>query len=1149
WENSTDVSNTPYRTLVCYKEGDLGENVCGTKCDPLPNVWTGLWRNGCAYPAADGCNPENSLSGQISWDGTTGAIEVPDTYKNLRFWRNTSIASLGTGQTATLSAGTLGYEWDWNQYTSSYPAGRISMSRTVLNSHTHNLSLYRASSGALVFGAGTVQWSWGLDGNHDRGGSVEDVRMQQATVNLFADMGVQPATLQAGLVPAIASTDVQAPVSVITSPLNGDSLTNGVQVTISGTANDNILVAGVEVSVDGGATWHAASGTTAWSYSWTPLIAGPVNIRSRAFDDSGNLENPGAGITDTVSLPLPVVCPCSIFQPADTPAVQLANDGQSIEFGVKFQSAIAGYITGLRFYKGNGTTGTHEGHLWTGTGTLLADETYTSETSNGWQLVTLSTPVAINANTTYVASCYSSSGDYPYTDLFFSNAFTHGPLQALADGEDGPNAVYAYGYGPTFPENSYQSSNYWVDVVFADSVGPDTIPPVVSATSPANGATNVATGTSLTINFSESADPSTVNTSTIELRDASNALVPSIVSYNAATHSATLIPNAPLAYLETYTATVKGGTGYYRVKDIAGNAMIADHTWSFTTAPAPPPFPAQGPGGPILLIGSSLNPFSLYPVEILRAEGFNEFTAMDIADVNATVLNAYHVVIVGEIALTSPEVAMLTNWTNAGGTLIAFRPDAQLAPLMGITPTGNTLSDQYLMVNTATSPGAGITAQTMQFHGTADLYTLSGAAAAATLYSDATTPTAYPAVTINNVGTNGGQAVAFTYDLARSVVYTRQGNPAWAGQKRDGQTGPIRSDDQFFPNYIDMNKVAIPQADEQMHLLSNIILSGNMDHEPLPRFWFLPKGLKAAIVMTGDNHGDYGMQPRFDQDIAQSTPGCSVNDWECIRSTGYLYVGSIFTDSMARHYDSLGFEVALHVNTNCSNFSAFQYNSFVTTQLGGFQAAFPSVPSPSTNRNHCIAWSDWSTVPETEAANGIRFDANYYYWPDTWVNNRPGMFTGSGMPMRFAKLDGSLIDCYQAPTQMTDESGISLPGFCDSLLDKANGPQGYYGVFVTNMHFDQANHPGANAIVASAQAHHVPVVSAKQMLDWIDARNNSSFGSITWNGDTLDFTVSADTSARNMKAMIPVHVNTKTLISVTFNGTPVAYTQEIIKGI
>ncbi len=83
------------RTLVCYKEGTLGENVCGGNCDPT-DTWTGLWRDGCdaGTEATDACNPENSLTGQISWDGTTQSIIVPAAYKDLRFWRNTSIADL-----------------------------------------------------------------------------------------------------------------------------------------------------------------------------------------------------------------------------------------------------------------------------------------------------------------------------------------------------------------------------------------------------------------------------------------------------------------------------------------------------------------------------------------------------------------------------------------------------------------------------------------------------------------------------------------------------------------------------------------------------------------------------------------------------------------------------------------------------------------------------------------------------------------------------------------------------------------------------------------------------------------------------------------------------------------------------------------------
>ena len=220
---------------------------------------------------------------------------------------------------------------------------------------------------------------------------------------------------------------------------------------------------------------------------------------------------------------------------------------------------------------------------------------------------------------------------------------------------------------------------------------------------------------------------------------------------------------------------------------------------------------------------------------------------------------------------------MFATYVNNGGNLVAMRPDADLAGLLGLGSASGTLANGYLQVNTATAPGRGITGQTIQFHGTADRYSLAGATSVATLFNDATTSTANPAVTMRNVGPNGGHAAAFTYDLARSVVETRQGNPAWAGQERDG-VPPIRSDDLFFgaasgdaqPDWVNLNKVQIPQADEQQRLLANMVLDMEQDHAPLPRFWYLPHGAQAAVVMTGDDHGGGGTAGRFDAEIAAS---------------------------------------------------------------------------------------------------------------------------------------------------------------------------------------------------------------------------------------------------------------------------------------
>ena len=486
WENSIDGSNTPYRTLVTYKEGDKGEFTCGTKCDPT-NVWTGLWRTGEAYDAG---RPENELTGQISWVEDRTNIEVPAADGKLRFWRNTPVANLSAGQRASLPQGTLGYEWDYEQpeYAEFYPEGRITMSETTRNGKTHKLSLYRDANGAgpdaLVFGAGTVQWSWGLDGNHDFGASTPNASMQQATVNLFADMGVQPATLQSGLTAATASTDTTAPTSQITSPSNGASVQAG-SVTVRGTATDTGgRVGAVEVSINGG-PWQTASGRENWSYTWTPTSEGQYTLRSRAVDDSGNIGNPSS-VSVTVS---PRECqaadPCSIWD-EPTPSNPNANDNQpgGIEVGVKFRSDTAGFITGLRFYKGTQNTGTHVGHLWSSTRQQLAEATFTNESASGWQEVVFDRPVPITANSTYVASYHSSAGGYAFDTNYFTSAADNPPLRALANGEDGPNGVYKYG-ASGFPTQTFQASNYWVDVLFvSEEEPPDTRRPTITQNMP-----------------------------------------------------------------------------------------------------------------------------------------------------------------------------------------------------------------------------------------------------------------------------------------------------------------------------------------------------------------------------------------------------------------------------------------------------------------------------------------------------------------------------------------------------------------------------------------------------------------------------------------------------------------------------------------
>ncbi len=260
----------------------------------------------------------------------------------------------------------------------------------------------------------------------------------------------------------------------------------------------------------------------------------------------------------------------TLWSSATTPANPSAADTSAIELGVKFESDAAGFITGIRFYKGSGNTGTHVGYLWTSTGTLLASATFTGETASGWQQVTFANPVAINANTIYVAAYYAPNGGYAYdTGYFASSGVTSGPLDALSNTASGGNGVYLYGTGGGFPSNSGNGSNYWVDVMF------NSTPPTVVGMTPGSGAVDVVPGSPITAIFSE---PVQVGTVSFGLENSLGQAIAGTLSYDATTNSAIFTPNAPLAASTQYTATLSGA------QDLAGDVMTSPVSWSFTTA-------------------------------------------------------------------------------------------------------------------------------------------------------------------------------------------------------------------------------------------------------------------------------------------------------------------------------------------------------------------------------------------------------------------------------------------------------------------------------------------------------------------------------------------------------------------------------------
>ncbi|MGY3104443.1 VCBS repeat-containing protein [Bradyrhizobium sp. LM6.9] len=592
---SIDGSGTANRTLISYKDTHANALI-----DPSGQA-TGNYSD----PRFSAPLPSNELTGTLFAVNAFryDTITIPYSMTQLRFWRNTAVGQTSPGQTASLVPGLLGVEWDVAPDNGFRPAGLVSVSSSTVNvdgkylldygntfgagTATHNLVLHRDPvSGALIFSAGSINWPWALASDHDGPATPVDPNVQQAMVNLFADMGIQPATLQANLVAAIQSTDTTAPTSAI-SNLSATSVVEGQSITVTGTATDTGgKIAGVEISTDGGATWHPANSnvgaaSVTWSYTFVTGAQGTYSLKTRAVDDSLNLQTPGTGTIYTVTPSSSL----TLFSPTDTPAVISNGDSGAVEVGLKFVSTASGKITGIRFYKALDNTGTHIGDLWTTNGTLLASATFSNETASGWQQVDFATPVNVQAGVTYVASYHTNTGHYSSTDFYFIDydGITKGALTAPGSSLNG---VYAYGSSPTFPSNtsSIDAANYWVDVVFTDS----------GATSPQahedsgftvsqNGVLNIAASTLL----ANDTNPSGLAFSISSVGNAADGSV----SYNSQNQTVTFTPTAGYAGAGSFTYTItdtSGQTGTGQVSLKVNYPASAQSLFGTNDAPSVP---------------------------------------------------------------------------------------------------------------------------------------------------------------------------------------------------------------------------------------------------------------------------------------------------------------------------------------------------------------------------------------------------------------------------------------------------------------------------------------------------------------------------------------------------------------------------------
>ena len=319
----------------------------------------------------------------------------------------------------------------------------------------------------------------------------------RSTASYLVDVVVQypePAFVAGAQTPLPGSSSV-ALNTAVSATFSKPATAASVQFALTGPGGTNI---------PGTTNYDPATGKVTFTPS-AQLVAATSYTANLTATSTTNQPLSAGGTWTFTTVPLPRtdgVCPCTLYQDTVTPTVLEVKDGAPLALGVRFASSTSGQVTGIRFYKSAGNTGTHTGSLFSITGQQLATVTFTAESSAGWQTATFSQPVAITADTEYVAAYKSPTGTYSATPGGFTTGFTSGPLRTAADSG-------GFSYSGDFPGSS-SSSSYLVDLVFQTSGVAPPPPPeplTVTAQSPAPNATAVALNVQPSLTVSSAVQP------------------------------------------------------------------------------------------------------------------------------------------------------------------------------------------------------------------------------------------------------------------------------------------------------------------------------------------------------------------------------------------------------------------------------------------------------------------------------------------------------------------------------------------------------------------------------------------------------------------------------------------------------------------
>lgn len=589
-------------------------------------------------------------------------------------------------------------------------------------------------------------------------------------------------------------------------------------------------------------------------------------------------------------------------------------------------------------------------------------------------------------------------------------------------------------------------------------------------------------------------------------------------------------------------------------------------------APEPWQTAAAGPVG-VVINEDPAHPFGRFLAEILWAEGLNAFSTARLGDVDPRWLSQFACVMVSAGQCSPAQSQMLANYADQGGQLIVFQPEGSLAVQLGLDAAPDWVAEGSLWTEALHPLAAGITPQPISLHVNAGIYTPQGAEVVAWLGGQAR-----PALMLRRLG--AGMVAAWAYDLAWNIVLTRQGNPANAAGA-DHQ--PLQRPVDLFKGWIDFDRMKYPQADEQQRLLANLVTWMCRERLPLPRLWYFPGRARGLLVATSDAHRNSFLALERITGLVEQRQGLMTLNYtpplpsdlglakiqaeNLVTELGIdipLYFPTVrqFSDLRSR-----GHEITIHPYITDTYVESYQryWKAFNRMNYG---------PISQTIRIHDLDWRGWSESARLLAGFGLRLNTDYYHYgpllrrgPADWGF---GHFTGSGLPMRFANIDGQMLDIYQQVTQFGDEHFFELPWTSADHLGPKRGVETIAGLFQSsldgnfaavaiNFHSDPYDMEDRFRLPATelmsgtldaAQAKGLPIWNAQHWLDFITLRQSARFDALKWENKSLSFDLTVRLQPQDgLSVLIPCEFNQSVLRWVSVDGKAAEYANWAVGGV